>query len=103
MQTQYPLVPKEENPQGTQTALEPKPLKLEIACQGNKYELSLKQLGVNLAQNTCHAADLTVLPPVGGAFAGVMYGIYASGNGEPVLSPADFTKIRVVGGNTDIE
>ena len=38
---------------------------------------------------------LTIMPPVGGAFTGVMYGIYSFGKGEPVLDPADFIDIYV--------
>lgn len=41
------------------------------------------------------AEKLTVAPPVGGTFAGVMYGVYSFGNGEPVLDPADFRDITV--------
>jgi hypothetical protein len=41
------------------------------------------------------AANLTHLPPVGAAFAGVLYGIYSEGKGEPVLDPADFDDIEV--------
>lgn len=61
----------------------------------------LEQLGIEQARITCSAEDLTILPPVGGAFAGVMYGIYAFGRGEPVLDPADFTAISVVSEDTD--
>lgn len=44
----------------------------------------------------CRAEDLVVAPPVGGAFTGVMFGVYAFGKGEPVLDPADFTSIKVM-------
>jgi hypothetical protein len=62
-----------------------------------------EQLGIEQARITCSAEDLTVLPPVGGAFAGVMYGVYAFGRGEPVLDPADFTAIGVVSEDTNRE
>ncbi|KAI1325738.1 glycoside hydrolase family 43 protein [Xylariaceae sp. FL0255] len=39
--------------------------------------------------------DLTIAPPVGSTFAGVMFGVYEFGNGEPVLDPADFTNILI--------
>ncbi|TDZ46024.1 Non-reducing end alpha-L-arabinofuranosidase BoGH43B [Colletotrichum trifolii] len=38
---------------------------------------------------------LTVFPRVGGAFCGVMYGVYSFGRSEPVLDPSDFTDIRI--------
>lgn len=84
-----------------QLPLLPQPVKLLIICQGSKYFLVLEQLGIEQARITCSAGELTVLPPVGGAFAGVMYGIYAFGKGEPVLDPADFKEISVVSENTN--
>ncbi|KAF4996497.1 hypothetical protein FDECE_12413 [Fusarium decemcellulare] len=41
------------------------------------------------------AKDLTIAPPVGGCFTGVMFGIYSFGRGEPVLDPADFSEIII--------
>lgn len=102
-QTTYPLLSPLESPERIQTALEPEPFKIEIVCQGSKYGLSLEQSGAKKAQSTCHAEDLTILPPVGGAFAGVMYGIYAFGRGETVLDPADFIDISVMGEKTERE
>ncbi|KAF6837966.1 Non-reducing end alpha-L-arabinofuranosidase BoGH43B 2 [Colletotrichum musicola] len=39
--------------------------------------------------------DLTVFPPVGGAFCGVMFGVYSFGRSEPVLDPSDFSDIEI--------
>lgn len=36
------------------------------------------------------AEDLTVAPPVGGAFAGAMYDVYSMGNGESCARPCRF-------------
>lgn len=72
------------------------PFKLTIVCEGSTYTLSLEQ-GQRVSQTnvSCSAEDLTIMPPVGGAFTGVMFGVYAFGRGEPLLNPADFTDIRV--------
>lgn len=71
------------------------PLDLVLHCKGAEYALGVRQ-GASEIHGTFRAEDLTVLPPVGGAFAGVMFGVYAVGQGEPVLDPADFSNIRVV-------
>ncbi|RSL40376.1 hypothetical protein CEP54_016136 [Fusarium duplospermum] len=39
---------------------------------------------------------LTVAPPVGGCFTGVMFGVYSFGKGQPVLEPADFSDISII-------
>jgi hypothetical protein len=38
---------------------------------------------------------LTRSPPIGGAFTGVMFGVYSFGMMEPVLDPADFSVISL--------
>lgn len=38
---------------------------------------------------------LAVMPTVGASFTGTMFGVYAFGNGEPVLDPADFSRLHV--------
>lgn len=48
-----------------------------------------------VAQEAVTVKDLTVSPPVGAPFTGVMFGVFASGAGEPVLDPADFTDIAI--------
>lgn len=64
-----------------------------LHCQGTRYRVGVNQ-GSERDYATCCADDLTIIPPVGGAFTGTMFGIYAFGNGEPVLDPADFTDIK---------
>lgn len=39
--------------------------------------------------------DLCIMPAVGGAFTGTMFGVYSFGAWEPVLDPADFTNIVI--------
>ncbi|KAL1864315.1 hypothetical protein Daus18300_007738 [Diaporthe australafricana] len=71
-------------------------VKLGLVCEGSKYTLAFHQgNGGAQAQAPCFAEDLTIMPPVGGAFTGVMFGVYSFGLGQPVLDPADFTDIRV--------
>lgn len=82
-------------------AIRSQPCRLVVACRGSKYVLALEQSGVEMAQITCSSESLTVLPLVGSAFAGVMYGVYAFGSSEAVLNPADFTGISVVSENRD--
>lgn len=71
-------------------------IELQLACQPTSYTLEIKVGAVEQSYEVS-ASDLTTLPPVGGAFAGVMYGVYSFGKGEPVLDPADFTDIMVTG------
>ncbi|ORY54556.1 glycosyl hydrolase [Pseudomassariella vexata] len=68
---------------------------LHIETQPTGYKLSLRANdGVKL-EVEFPASNLTVMPPVGGAFTGVMFGLYSFGKGEPVLDPADFSEIYV--------
>lgn len=39
--------------------------------------------------------ELTIMPPIGGAFTGAMFGVFAFGANEPVLDPADFSNIYI--------
>lgn len=70
------------------------PVELTLRCSGVVYDLEIRQ-GTFLSALSCRAEDLTVMPPVGGAFTGVMFGVYSFGKGEPVLDAADFTDISV--------
>ena len=70
---------------------------LHINGHPESYTLSLSGRGDTRARFSLPAEALTVSPPVGGAFAGAMFGIYAFGDGEPVLDPADFCDIRMTG------
>lgn len=76
------------------------PVDLALRCSrdGRSYTLGLRQ-GPEVDYATLRAEDLAdAAPPVGAAFAGVMFGVYAFGRGEPVLDHADFMRIRVVDG-----
>ncbi|KAF1968910.1 hypothetical protein BU23DRAFT_601911 [Bimuria novae-zelandiae CBS 107.79] len=61
------------------------------ACNGS-YKLYLKH-AEGIESFTFTAEELVVTPPVGMAFTGTMFGVYAFGEWEPVLDPADFEGI----------
>ena len=70
---------------------------LSIAASPSSYTLKL----VSDAGGVEHSFDvaaqsLAVMPPVGGAFCGAMFGVYSFGEWEPVLDPADFSDINIV-------
>ncbi|KAF7537882.1 hypothetical protein G7Z17_g12770 [Cylindrodendrum hubeiense] len=67
-------------------------VEFKIHATPTSYELSISANDKAMPL-TVLAKDLTVAPPVGGAFTGVMFGVYSFGRGEPVLDPADFTDI----------
>lgn len=95
------LIPVQTTSSGVSASVAPAlsttvPVKLTLVCDGSKYTLGFDQ-GPRGGQTyvSCSAEDLTIMPPVGGAFTGVMFGVYAFGRGEPVLDPADFNDVRV--------
>ncbi|KPM34161.1 hypothetical protein AK830_g12407 [Neonectria ditissima] len=69
-------------------------VEFEIHAAPSSYGLSILAGGTSLPLHV-QAEDLTVAPPIGGAFTGVMFGLYSFGRGEPVLDPADFTDIEM--------
>ncbi|KAL0768563.1 hypothetical protein CaCOL14_009538 [Colletotrichum acutatum] len=71
------------------------PVKLSITARSSDYEMSLSVDGITTTK-IFKSEALTVFPPVGGAFCGVMYGIYSFGQSEPVLDPSDFTEIEIL-------
>ncbi|KZL70308.1 glycosyl hydrolase [Colletotrichum tofieldiae] len=71
------------------------PVQLTITTKPTEYEMRLSVGEVNTDFSFASEA-LTVLPPVGGAFCGVMYGVYSFGRSEPVLDPSDFTDIEIL-------
>lgn len=91
MQSFNPLLGSDS---GSNQALLRDQVSLAVECFETGYRLSL-QSGTAVASFEIHVEDLTVMPPVGGAFTGVMYGLYAMGNGEPALDPADFIGLKV--------
>ncbi|KAM0551307.1 hypothetical protein ACHAPJ_008411 [Fusarium lateritium] len=68
-------------------------VELVIRAHPTKYELSLQAEGKKSDVFTVEPSALTVMPPFGGCFTGVMFGIYSFGKNQPVLDPADFTEI----------
>ncbi|KAK6068857.1 Non-reducing end alpha-L-arabinofuranosidase BoGH43B 2 [Seiridium cupressi] len=72
---------------------------LKIEARPTGYRLSLSSGDSRETELLVPAGDLTVMPPVGGAFCGMMFGIYSFGRGEPVLDPADFSGIAVQEGS----
>ncbi|KAL0934676.1 Non-reducing end alpha-L-arabinofuranosidase BoGH43B 2 [Colletotrichum truncatum] len=71
------------------------PVQLAITAYPTSYEMHLSVGGVQEKVSFASEA-LTVLPPVGGAFCGVMFGVYSFGRSEPVLDPTDFTDIEIM-------
>ncbi|KAF4982103.1 hypothetical protein FZEAL_2209 [Fusarium zealandicum] len=69
-------------------------VEFEIRASPTTYTLS-GVVGDKSDSFSILAKDLTVAPPVGGCFTGVMFGIYSFGKGEPVLDPADFSDISI--------
>ncbi|KAI3324801.1 glycoside hydrolase family 43 protein [Xylariaceae sp. AK1471] len=65
-------------------------IRMRVEATPSNYSLSYKLRGFG---QICYiqAKNLTVMPPVGGAFCGAMFGVYSFGRGEPVLDPADFS------------
>lgn len=94
-QTTYPFLSPQDAPEQVERLVSQGPFEMMIRCDKGEYTLGLRQ-SIEEDYGSCRAEDLTVTPPVGGAFTGMMFGVYAFGKGEPVLDPADFTEIRVV-------
>ncbi|WYZ43831.1 hypothetical protein EsH8_VII_000267 [Colletotrichum jinshuiense] len=72
-----------------------RPIQMIITAKPTEYEINLSVGEVQTSISFTSEA-LTVFPPVGGAFCGVMFGIYAFGRSEPVLDPSDFTDIEIL-------
>ncbi|KAI0873843.1 glycoside hydrolase family 43 protein [Hypoxylon argillaceum] len=69
-------------------------IRLSIEATPTAYELSFKLQGYGSSYRV-EAKNLAVMPPIGGAFCGTMFGIYSFGHREPVLDPADFFDITI--------
>ncbi|KAG8622890.1 hypothetical protein KVT40_009401 [Elsinoe batatas] len=72
-----------------------KTLDLSIHSSTTSYRLQAHIEGTLVHAIEVAASELTVMPPFGGSFCGVMFGIYSFGDSEPVLDPADFSEIMV--------
>jgi hypothetical protein len=68
---------------------------LDINSLEEEYTLSIATPHIEKGdiQEKLPVSALIASPPVGGAFTGMMFGLYAFGNGEPCLDPADFSCI----------
>ena len=89
MSTAYPALEDAQN--GFDVS---KPSQLSAQATPVSYTLTLSQ-GSSRWSFAFDIEDLCVMPPVGGAFAGTMFGIYSFGCWEPVLDPADFKDILI--------
>ena len=70
-------------------------VQFSIETTPSDYKLVLTS-GEARARVSFAAETLTISPPVGGAFTGAMFGIYAFGRSEPALDPSDFWDIEIV-------
>lgn len=84
--------------QSSETVLEPnasRTVTLRIICSPKSYTISiLSENGESAEVAQVEAEDLLQGPPLGGMFTGVMFGLYCTGDQEPCLTPAHFSKIK---------
>jgi hypothetical protein len=90
--TIYPLIASDTSEKSAEVASQ---VDLKIEAQPTSYKLTLLSEGEN-KEFHFPTRDLTISPPVGCVFAGVLLGLYSVGKGEPVLDPADFSDIYIV-------
>lgn len=85
-----------ENSAAVKVSEVPDTAELKIEARPREYRLSLRfENDKKPFEFYVPAAVLTVMPPVGAAFCGTMFGIYSFGKGEPVLAAADFSDVFV--------
>jgi beta-xylosidase len=89
--TTYPAIASQFTPQAFDASA---PAQLSAQATPTTYTLELLQ-GQSTWAFSFNTEDLCVMPPVGGAFTGTMFGIYSFGDWEPVLDPADFKYIVI--------
>lgn len=70
-------------------------VQLTVEASATDYIVKLAAGEVS-ASVTFTAEALTINPPVGCAFCGAMFGLYAFGKSEPALDTADFWDIEIV-------
>lgn len=81
--------------------LDPKEVLLEIHSLQSVYDLSISNpTRKGEVSETVPTSELITSPPSGGAFTGIMFGLYAFGNDEPCLDPADFSDISITQSET---
>ncbi|GAW25769.1 putative xylosidase arabinosidase [Rosellinia necatrix] len=69
-------------------------IRLRIEAFHTEYQISIETQNHTSVRNF-QTKKLTVMPPIGGAFCGTMFGVYSFGRAEPVLDPADFFDIII--------
>lgn len=89
--TSYPALTQDSNGSVFDAS---SPSRLSAQATPANYTLKLSQ-GASEWSFSFNVEDLCVMPPVGGAFTGTMFGIYAFGDWEPVLDPADFKDVMI--------
>lgn len=94
METTFPLLLKDEAAINEHTIDDSAPVQIFAKASPTTYTLNLRQRST-VASFSFSAESLTVMPPVGAAFTGAMFGIYSFGCWEPVLDPADFSNIYI--------
>lgn len=72
-----------------------KSTRLEIRCTSMSYTVGYVEESGFHGLSTVATEIMTLPPPLGMAYTGVMLGIYAFGEMEPCLSPADFSNISL--------
>ena len=89
--TTYPAIASQSAPQAFDASA---PARLSAQATPSTYTLELAQ-GQSKWAFSFNTKDLCIMPPVGGAFTGTMFGIYSFAAWEPVLDPA-LTPVRRV-------
>ncbi|KAK7206283.1 glycosyl hydrolase [Myxozyma melibiosi] len=69
--------------------------RLAIKCTATSYSVGYVASSGFHCLSTVSTKIMTTAPPLGMAYTGVMLGVYAFGEMEPCLSPADFSGIRL--------
>lgn len=91
LETTYPAITSAQDEQAFDVSAS---AQLLAEAAPTTYTLKLSQRSSEWSF-TFNIEDLCIMPPVGGAFAGTMFGIYSFGAWEPVLDPADFSNIVI--------
>lgn len=91
IETTYPAIASSSDQQAFDAS---SPAQLLAEATPTNYTLRLSQ-GSSEWGFSFDIEDLCIMPPVGGAFTGTMFGIYSFGAWEPVLDPADFKDITI--------
>lgn len=91
LETTYPVIAHTSSQQAFDASV---PSQLSAEATPTTYTLKITQ-GAREWSFSFDIEDLCIMPPVGGAFTGTMFGLYSFGSWEPVLDPADFSNIMI--------